>query len=122
MRRARTRLPMDGGTHRHLEPRGDERELGRSAVRSLRFTFVDGTRYEGGWSAGKPHGWGVAFFPTGAVYEGPWVGGKRETAPDEMGHAWFADGTMYRVRCQAGRLGPGPPLTAPPRRPGGMGQ
>lgn len=116
---------MDSGTDRRLESSRDEHAPRQSAVRSLRFTFVDGTRYEGGWSGGKPHGWGVAFFPTGAVYEGPWTEGKRQTALDETGHAWFADGTMYKVRCGVRPVPPRPfpPLTAPrPRRPGRVGQ
>lgn len=54
--------------------------------------YSDGSRYEGGWRNGKPHGQGVRTWPADGIrYEGAFVDGKAEG----VGTWTYPDGSRY---------------------------
>lgn len=67
---------------------------GRSA-----FEWPSGARYEGQWLGGKPHGTGAYSAPDGCTYDGHWLAGT----PNGFGVLKSADGTLrYTGHLQGG--------------------
>ncbi|MDR2562414.1 MAG: hypothetical protein LBC98_00555 [Prevotellaceae bacterium] len=65
--------------------------IAQTADGKVRQTFSDGSRYEGEWKGGKPHGTGVYYFADGCRYEGEWKSGKF----DGEGAFYYTDGSKY---------------------------
>jgi hypothetical protein len=98
------------------------------------FSWADGSRYTGGFRAGKPHGEGTLLYSDGGSYVGQWRDGSRFG----YGTAVYANGSTQSGRWERGRfLGAASPaehakarrrpvrwpdLTQPARRVGGGGK
>ena len=54
----------------------------------------NGTRYDGEWVNGKPHGKGTSYYNDGSKYEGFYVNGLF----NGIGTKTFKDGTFYKGR------------------------
>ncbi len=63
-----------------------------------RYTYQDGSYYEGGFSAGIPDGKGICYYANGDRYEGYW----KNNAPDGEGTMYFVSGTVYSALWSAG--------------------
>jgi len=62
-------------------------------------TYPDGSKYEGGWKDGKPHGWGKYTFPDDSNYEGEYRNGKR----NGQGILIFPNGEKYEGEFRDGK-------------------
>ena len=61
--------------------------------------------YEGGWSHGRPHGWGKMVFSPGVIYDGNWTYGVADgRGRMEYGNGSFYAGTWVKGRYQEGDL------------------
>lgn len=63
-----------------------------------RYTYRDGSYYDGGFVDGLPQGEGVCNYANGDRYEGGW----KNNAPDGEGVMYFASGTVYAALWKAG--------------------
>ena len=65
---------------------------------SGRYTYKDGSYYEGQFLNGLPQGDGICFYANGDRYEGGW----KNNAPDGEGVMYFANGKVYGALWNAG--------------------
>jgi hypothetical protein len=66
-----------------------------------RYTWADGSTYEGAWNAGLKHGWGKYRWPNGASYQGEWRDGFMQVrGPRRAGRC--RGGTACDLRQAAG--------------------
>jgi hypothetical protein len=76
-----------------------------------RYTYRDGSYYEGEFLNGLPQGDGICYYSNGDRYEGGW----ENNAPEGEGVMYFASGTVYGAIWNAGY--PIKKITAAPERP-----
>lgn len=63
-----------------------------------RYTYKDGSYFEGEFINGLPQGEGICYYASGDRYEGGW----KNNAPDGEGVMYFANGTVYGALWNAG--------------------
>ncbi len=63
-----------------------------------RYTYRDGSYFEGAFKNGLPQGEGICYYANGDRYEGGW----KNNAPDGEGVMYFASGTVYGALWNAG--------------------
>jgi len=63
------------------------------------YTYADGTRFEGEFKDGKPHGEGITFYSSGDRYIGGWV----NHAPEGRGVMHFTNGKVYGALWEEGK-------------------
>jgi hypothetical protein len=76
-----------------------------------RYTYKDGSYYEGEFKNGLPLGDGICYYANGDKYEGGW----KNNAPDGEGVMYFASGKVFGALWNAGY--PIKTITAPARKP-----
>lgn len=80
---------LSGGSGRDGTYEGQRNERGEWEGHG-RYTFADGSVYEGQWRANRQEGWGTFWYASGNLYDGQWKAGKKD------GHGMFgyADGRV----------------------------